>query len=771
MRKALRILLVTALILVPCAALAWHVRLVVPSNGTPLRWAAPASIGIVINDACSDDAPDASDELAIRMAIESWNETTGTTAALIEDTSAASQARTDYEATDIHTILFDETDSSGFFTGPSGTVALTPVWFFSNGFIQDADILFNGQDHDFTTSQQPGAFDVQDVVTHELGHLLGLNHSGWAGATMYPYVDPTVILHRSLSEDEEHGLRDAYPDAAGGRITGTIRRVADSTAVAGAHVVATDASGRTTASVLANAAGNFTLPGLDPGDYTVYVVPLDSPVSVANLGTGYDVDTDFEPAFYGIPGIPSATIVGSETVAIGVLQVDADVALTLGTLNDLLPVQAIEGTSQTVILHGQGLVPGLTIDASDPDILISNPVAIGSQISFQITIPGGEPNGQVDLMVANPSGDIAILPAALEITPPPPTVTGVMPTTGSMGGGTALTITGTEFHASARVVLGDQIYRDGVGGMTVVSETTITLTTAATVPGLHDVVVIDPSGIEGRLVDAFAFDETFSVNFSATPTSGPAPLAVQFTDISGPVAATSWTWTFGDGGQSTAQHPVHNYTQTGVYTVTLSAAGPGGSDDLVRNTYISVFHPPPVADFEGTTTSGEAPLTVLFFDQSSGPVTSWLWDFGDESTSTREDPIHTYNYPGTYSVSLSVTGPGGADSETKTGHVTVAAPPAPAAAFVASPRTGPVPLAVQFQDQTAGHVFGWSWDFGDGSTSALRNPTHTYTRPGSFTVTLTVFGAGGSDQETELDHVLARSEAKFRSNVGQAAPP
>ena len=85
--------------------------------------------------------------------------------------------------------------------------------------------MFNGDDHQFTTSQAAGDFDVQDVVAHELGHLLGLNHSGWAGSTMFPYVDPSVILHRSLSEDEERGLRDAYPAVSLGRITGTIQRV------------------------------------------------------------------------------------------------------------------------------------------------------------------------------------------------------------------------------------------------------------------------------------------------------------------------------------------------------------------------------------------------------------------------------------------------------------------------------------------------------------------------------------------------------------------
>ena len=134
MKLYFRIFLVAALILVPCAALA-HVRLIT-GGGVPLRWAAPASIGIVINDAGSDDIADDSDEVAIRMAIEGWNDVEGTTATLVEDTSPVSQARTDFEALDVHLVLFDENDDSGFFPGNSGTVALTPIWFFSNGVIQ-----------------------------------------------------------------------------------------------------------------------------------------------------------------------------------------------------------------------------------------------------------------------------------------------------------------------------------------------------------------------------------------------------------------------------------------------------------------------------------------------------------------------------------------------------------------------------------------------------------------------------------------------------------
>ena len=207
-----------------------------------------------------------------------WNDLTGTSVQLVEDASASAQARTDWEQDDLHLIWFDENDSSGYFPSGSSTVAITPVWFFSNGLIADADVIFNGRGFQFTTSSQTGRFDVQDVGTHELGHLLGLDHSGWAGASMYPYVDSRILLHRSLSLDELRGMRDAYPSGSHARITGTVKRASDSSVVAGAQVVAVDANGRTSAGALSETDGTFELYGLEGGTYQVYAAPLDEPL-------------------------------------------------------------------------------------------------------------------------------------------------------------------------------------------------------------------------------------------------------------------------------------------------------------------------------------------------------------------------------------------------------------------------------------------------------------------------------------------------------------
>jgi PKD repeat protein len=183
-----------------------------------------------------------------------------------------------------------------------------------------------------------------------------------------------------------------------------------------------------------------------------------------------------------------------------------------------------------------------------------------------------------------------------------------------------------------------------------------------------------------------------------------------------------------------------------------------------------------VAGFSGNPTSGSAPLTVQFTDLSSGAPSSWYWDFGDRATAETQNPSHTYTAPGTYSVRLTVTGGGFSDSNVQIGYISVDVPtPIPTittptatetttssikAGFSGSPTTGTAPLTVTFTDSSIGSPTSWYWDFGDGSQSRQEKPPqHTYSVPGTYTVSLTVTGAGGTNVKTITDYVTVKDLA------------
>jgi len=165
---------------------------------------------------------------------------------------------------------------------------------------------------------------------------------------------------------------------------------------------------------------------------------------------------------------------------------------------------------------------------------------------------------------------------------------------------------------------------------------------------------------------------------------------------------------------------------------------------------------PPVAAFTGSPTSGMVPLSVSFTDQSTNTPTSWSWTFGDGGTSTAQHPSHIYTTAGTFTVTLTVSNVWGSDGETKTGYVTViqTGQTPPDAQFIGTPTTGSKPLTVQFTDQSTGNPTSWAWTFGDGGTSTLQNPSHTYSRKGSFTVTLTATNSNGSDSLTRSKYII-----------------
>jgi PKD repeat protein len=182
---------------------------------------------------------------------------------------------------------------------------------------------------------------------------------------------------------------------------------------------------------------------------------------------------------------------------------------------------------------------------------------------------------------------------------------------------------------------------------------------------------------------------------------------------------------------------ITGWTTSSSQRVTITA----GQDLQATGAYADQF----VADFSAAPANGKAPLKVTFTDQSVGIVSSWHWDFGDGKTSTKQSPSYTYKRPGSYTVTLTVTGSNG----TRTATAVINAYATPKANFTATPKKGTRPLAVSFTDKSKGSITSWAWEFGDGSASAEQNPSHNFAEVGTFTVKLNATGPIGSSTKTQ----------------------
>lgn len=166
----------------------------------------------------------------------------------------------------------------------------------------------------------------------------------------------------------------------------------------------------------------------------------------------------------------------------------------------------------------------------------------------------------------------------------------------------------------------------------------------------------------------------------------------------------------------------------------------------------------PVASFVGSPQSGYKPLLVQFTDTSTNFPTSWVWSFGDGGTSFVQNPTHTYTTAGTYTVRLTASNTGGVDARTQSAYIVVADPPTagPIPEFDGTPRSGQVPpsVTVTFTDRSSGSPTSWLWTFGDGQTSTLFNPTHTYSSAGTYDVSLRVSDGTTSNTQTKAGYIV-----------------
>ena len=176
-------------------------------------------------------------------------------------------------------------------------------------------------------------------------------------------------------------------------------------------------------------------------------------------------------------------------------------------------------------------------------------------------------------------------------------------------------------------------------------------------------VVSNSAGQFGSTNSSISVTPGVTAAFVARPSAGPAPLTVQFTDRSSG-APTAWNWAFGDGLSAATRDPKHTYSSTGTFTATLTVSNRTGQSS--SSSTIVVTNPPPklAAQFLPNPASGPAPLTVQFTDQSTGLIQAWHWAFGDGSTSSAENPSHTYTRAGRFTARLTVSASRGNTSST-----------------------------------------------------------------------------------------------------------
>jgi len=288
------------------------------------------------------------------------------------------------------------------------------------------------------------------------------------------------------------------------------------------------------------------------------------------------------------------------------------------------------------------------------------------------------------------------------------------------------------------------------------------------------------------IVSAAGCSDTADVTITINPRPVAVPAVTNvcfnngnvFTDKSvGNATITNWSWNFGDGNTSNVQNPVHTYGTAGTFTATLIVTNNSGCKDT--STVKVVVNPLPLAGFSTTPVCLGNP--TCFKDLSAvtpGTVTGWSWNFGDPAsgaanTSSQQNPCHTYNGNGSYTVILTATSDSGCQN---TIMLPATTHPLPTAGIV--PKNVCVGSSTTISDGstspsgTGNNINSWNWNFGDGSpNSTQQNPSHVYTSAGTYTMTLIVTTQNGcKDTTTNIVQIYYPPVANFIKPVSGCSP-
>ena len=222
--------------------------------------------------------------------------------------------------------------------------------------------------------------------------------------------------------------------------------------------------------------------------------------------------------------------------------------------------------------------------------------------------------------------------------------------------------------------------------------------------------------------------------------------------------ALTYAWNFGDGSTGAGVSPTHTYTAPGSYTVSLIVTNTSNLTATATTT-ATITAQPPVANAGGPYT-GTTKTALTFSGSGSndpqGEALSYVWNFGDGTTETGVNPTHTYTAPATYTVSLTVTNSSNLAATASTTATIAAQPPV---ANAGGPYTGGIGAVISFSGQGSSdpqsEALTYAWNFGDGTTGTGISPSHAYTAPETYIVSLTVTNTSNLTATTTTKAIIS----------------
>ncbi|HJR07088.1 MAG TPA: matrixin family metalloprotease [Pyrinomonadaceae bacterium] len=441
MARILASLFLSAIML--CAALPVHGYIYTySSSSVQVRWPSAggvATINIALSTSLSSPPANikpGSDVLgAARRALRRWSDAANIQ--FVESSTSLDTVNPSGSGDGVSLITVANNSTNASFT--SGRLGRTRVIFdAASGLIREGDLAIS-PNVQFSTDGTSGTYDLESTFVHELGHMLGLDHSGVVGATMQPrqgqnFIDPSFTM-RTLSDDDLAGIRSIY----GQRIATPVGAIAGHVNAVGAHVWAENFyTGRVEGSSITDNNGNYRIDQLTPTDYRVRVEYLDEPVVAREIsasppysGIANQVPFQATEAQVNIPAA-GATAISNLTVNVTAPTVNPRI-LGVNALQGA-PVQLAAGHTYRFAVGGNGLgnVPLTTtgFNLAAPFMIIDpasfareNPANYGITepnygiVSFNLTVADSAKFGDYTLRLRSDSGELAYLSGALALDP------------------------------------------------------------------------------------------------------------------------------------------------------------------------------------------------------------------------------------------------------------------------------------------------------------------------------------------------------------------